>query len=400
MNVLTSIKSWNVLASELRMRKPKRLLFVLHSLALAGDVRLVLEMAKTLKRDFVVGICCLDEKGFFWSQAEEAGITLYCINRKPGMRLETFLRMIRVIHKFKPHVIHAHHYTPYFYSVVSKMVTFCRARLIFTEHGRHFPDRVTRERKWLNQFLLKFTDEITAVCQFSASRLYELEGVRSKAIRIIYNGIRNNIGQGDKRDLRNELNIEKETKIIGFVGTLRAIKNPLFLLRSFRRVVQKSLHTALVFIGDGPLKEEIKQTAKALGLDRKVYVPGALYPAEAYLSSFDVFVLPSFSEAASLALLEAMAQRVPVIVTDRGGSPEIVTNNETGYVVRCDDEEALSKSISELLENRGTNERIRSEGKKLVRERFSFDEMLNQYLAIYEGKEPSKSLLYSPLREK
>lgn len=362
----------------------KRLLFVVHSLTLAGTERIVFEMAKTLQEEYQVGICCLDDRGFFWDRLQSEGIKLYCLERKAGWHWKNFYRMNQVLKNFKPDIIHAHQYTPYFYSVMAKIMTFSHTKLIFTEHGRHFPDQVRRTRRMLNQLFLKFTDAVTAVSEFSKSRLYQLEGIRSKPIQVIYNGLVSPAKNEEKRDIRAECGLSADTKIIGFVGNLRPVKNPFFLLRAFQEVAENRSDVALVFIGEGPLKKRLMAMAEEFELQNKVHLIGPRYPAEPYLSSFDIFVLPSLSEGTSLALLEAICHEVPVIVTDRGGSPEIVQDGKTGFVVECNDKEALAEAMAAILEYPEASRQMAQDARHDIVDRFQFSKMMQAYKKIYK----------------
>lgn len=366
------------------MNRKKKLLYVVHSLTLAGTERLVFKMAMALTAQYEVAICCLDSKGAFWESAQAAGIKLFCLERKPGWHLKIFIDCVKTFKEFNPDIIHAHQYTPYFYSAISKILIHSPAKLIFTEHGRHYPDKVKRMRRAINQLLLKYTDAITAVSEYSRKALYEKEALHSKPITVIYNGI-DLTGDENKKDIRAECGIFQKTKIVGFAGNLRPIKNPILLLKAFARICKNEPNLVLVYIGDGELKEEIQNTANSLGVEDKVFLPGARNPAEPYIAQFDIFVLPSLSEATPLTLLEAMEREVPVIATKVGGMPEIIENGKTGYLVPCNDEKAMCEAIMKILENPEESKIMAIEAKKRVTEKFRFEQMLNQYVSLYQS---------------
>ena len=137
------------------MRSKKRLLFVLHSLTVGGTERLVLQMARCLKEQYDIAICCLDTRGEMWEECSLEGYRTYFIGRKPGWHLSTFHSVFSCFRDFKPDIIHAHQYTPFFYSALGKLFCARKARLVFTEHGRHYPDLVSSKRKMVNKLLLQ-----------------------------------------------------------------------------------------------------------------------------------------------------------------------------------------------------------------------------------------------------
>src|SRR6185312_12907577 len=89
----------------------------------------------------------------------------------------------------------------------------------------------------------------------------------------------------------------------------------------------------LVLAGDGPLRPDLEDLARQLGVANRVIFLGVRSDVPAVLQALDVFAMTSLSEAASLTLLEAMASARPVVVTDVGGNPEIVRNGVDGVLV-------------------------------------------------------------------
>ncbi len=363
----------------------KRLLFLLHSLSVGGAERLVVQMAEQLEHEYEIGILCLDSQGQLWQQCEERGYQLFEIDRPPKWSFRTFSKVAEAIARFRPDIIHAHQYTPYLYGTIGKIIARSKARFIFTEHGRHYPDHVSAKRRFANRLLIRFTDVVTAVSKFSKDALYENEGLRSLPIQVIYNGLyRAGSEQSVDTDLRAELGLPDHSKVIGCVGSLRQVKNPVFLLRAFAQIAQQNPDTVLVYIGDGPLLVELQEERDRLGLNERVFTLGVRAPATPYFSQFSVYVLPSLCEAASLALLEAMSYGIPVVVTNRGGSPEIVEDQKSGVVVPSGDEDALAKALQALLDDEDKASRMAGEAQQRVEQTFSFDQMMSQYRLIYE----------------
>lgn len=364
--------------------KGRRLLLVVHSLTLEGAQRVVFQMACDLSAEFRVGICCLDSRGPLWDECASNGIECFCVEREPGWRLRNFLKISAIIRSFKPEIVHAHQYTPLFYSVVAKILSISKAKILFTEHGRHFPDIVRLRRKLANQLLRRLTAKSTAVSKATGASFRRNEWW-SDAVEVIYNGIasRDHPPKRSDKSLLAELPIKASDKVVGFIGTLRAVKNPDFLLRVFDRITDTFPETHLVFIGDGPLRKELEQTAGAGVGKGRVHFLGYRNPIEPYYAAIDLLVVPSFSEGASLAILEAMDNGVPLVVTDRGGSPELVEHQVSGIVVPVNDDSALESAISGILNDPWLAERLSSSARQRVRERFSFEQMIDGYRRIY-----------------
>lgn len=361
----------------------KRLLFVIHSFGLGGAERLVSQMIPILKESYEVGVCCLDFKGQLWEELELPGVTLFCVDRKPGVRIKTFLNLANVIQKFAPDIIHAHQYTPWFYSTVGAILTRSRARIIFTEHGRFYPDVVSAKRRFVNRFLIRKTKFVTAVSSATKEGLVKNEALPEKRVTVLYNGFLPR--PFEAANLLSELGLQEGMQILGFVGSLKPVKNPLILVEALKKLLDARQNVALVFVGEGPLREDILNRAEELNVSKQVFLLGIKRPAEPYIRAFDVFALPSWSEGTSLALLEAMDAEIPVVVSDGGGSPEVVEGGLSGVVVRRNDVDELVKGVSQLLAKSPAVISMISQAKQRVREEYSFDRMMKRYLELYEA---------------
>ena len=366
------------------VKKRPSILFVVHSLVVGGTENLVFQMAKLLKGQYRVGICCLDKKGTIWDLAEAEGIELFLIERPSGFNLATISELRKVFEIFSPSIIHAHQYTPLFYSSLAKLYSPLGMKLLFTEHGRHYPDIVSRKRRIFNKLLRFFIDKIIVVSEFTKTSLVEQEGFAGGEIEVIYNGI--DCGSDiDSQNIRDEIGVSHDTKILAVVGSLRPVKNPLFPLRAYSLIAKEFPSTKLLFLGEGELRPQLEEFIEENGLSEQVELIGSIYPAQPYFGSFNLFIMGSLSEACSLALLEAMQVGVPVIVSNRGGSPELVQNGEFGGIVDCDDDFALADEMRKvLLEDSDVAKKARM-GMDHVRKNFSFELMFRRYSEVYSS---------------
>ena len=167
----------------------KKLLFVLHSLTIGGAEMLVVQMAESLSEEYDIGILCLDKRGELWDKCEELGFWLGNVERKAGLKAENFSETAALIKDFSPDLIHAHQYTPFLFSAVARILRKTKAKIVFTEHGRHYPDVVSFKRKLANKFLSRFADKVTGVSQFSIDALREKEGFSNEKMAVVYNGL-------------------------------------------------------------------------------------------------------------------------------------------------------------------------------------------------------------------
>jgi glycosyltransferase involved in cell wall biosynthesis len=173
------------------------------------------------------------------------------------------------------------------------------------------------------------------------------------AIPIIYNGVETDVFTPERHESR--------TIRLLCVGRLIERKGQHHLLRSFAQLrVRHTQALQLTLVGTGDSEPELRQLAQALGLADAVYfqgfVPRAEMP-EVYRHA-DIFVLPSQSEGMSIALLEAMSAGLPVVVTDTGGTDELVTPGENGLVVQWADVDGLTATLSQIIGDPALRERM------------------------------------------
>src|SRR5262249_43128352 len=122
----------------------------------------------------------------------------------------------------------------------------------------------------------------------------------------------------------------------------------------------------IVLVGDGPRTEAWKALARELGVEDAVSFPGRVEKAAPFLEAADVYVAPSHFEGISLALLEAMAWRLPVVVSDVPGNRDTVVDGVTGVLYPLNDVEKLVGAISSLREDPSRARRLAESGRRAV----------------------------------
>jgi glycosyltransferase involved in cell wall biosynthesis len=183
----------------------------------------------------------------------------------------------------------------------------------------------------------------------------------------------------DRADVRRELGVPGATHLIVTVARLVPQKAVHILIEAL-----SSLHdTVAVVIGDGPLEQQLRAQADAAGLANRMRWLGALPTPWDIVAAADVFVLPSHWEACSLAAQEAMALGVPVVATDVGGMPELITDGISGRLVPPADPAALARAVTETL-NDCSGARAYARAARIgLRRNFSTQQMMGRLSDIY-----------------
>ena len=105
----------------------------------------------------------------------------------------------------------------------------------------------------------------------------------------------------------------------------------------------------------------------------------------ALLNKTDVFILPSYAEGMPMAILEAMSYSIPVISTNVGGIPEVVLNNETGYIIKPGDLEELYKKTEELILNADKRVLFGENGRKIIETKHNINNYIKSLCGIYDA---------------
>ncbi len=186
---------------------------------------------------------------------------------------------------------------------------------------------------------------------------------------------------GAGRGLRERL-AEPGEKILLHASNFRPVKRTLDVVRVFA-MVQARMPARLVLVGDGPELPRTAELAGALGLREKVIFAGQQATVEHLLAAADLFLLPSEFESFGLSALEALACGVPVIATNAGGLPEVITEGVTGHRCRVGDVERMAGLAAELLGDPERHRAVREAARREVVEKFSEEAVVDLYEGLY-----------------
>lgn len=364
-----------------------KVVHVVHSLNLGGAEKLVVRMSQALAGQFDISVLCLDEPGLWAEKLRKEGFSVHCLWRQPGMDMGVVIKLAKFTRENRVDIVHAHQSTPWFYAGLSRLL-HGSPRLLFEEHGRHYPE-VGKEKKILfNRYIvLPLTHRVVAVSEDTKNRLVRYEGLVYDRIDVIYNGVAAvpSITPQERTRLRRELGLSPNDFVVGTVGRFDPIKNLSLLVESIAIVREKIPAIKGLLVGDGPTFEKIKELRKSRKLSNALVMPGYCSNAGRLVQCMDLFVLSSVSEGVSVALLEAMAAGVPVVVTNVGGNPEIVSNGKTGWIIASGSLTELTAAILDAAEHPQRIQQFAEMGRRQYEERFQFEAMIERYGEIYHS---------------
>ena len=355
-------------------------------LPMGGTEGLVDKMLRNPPPGFRSSVICLDEFGVLGETAFKDGYDITLISRGQGFSLKAVRRIGIHVKKNGVNVIQCHHYTPWCYGALARL-WHPSMRVIFTEHGRLYPDNPSWKRRFFNQGILFLTSATTAVSPFVAQALKTVEWIPLNRIQIIYNGVDgsrfNNLPP--KKDIRRKLNLCNDFTYFILCSRLDPIKWIEGLLAAYRRVLEAFPKSGLILVGDGEARKDIESDIEKLNLKEHVRLAGYQKNIPEWLAAADIFVLSSHSEGTSVSLVESMAAGLPAVVTNAGGNPYVVENGITGKVVPVRDEKALADAMLCLAEDSEMRKRYSANARKRFDDDFRLARMMDSYSRIYES---------------
>ncbi len=227
----------------------------------------------------------------------------------------------------------------------------------------------------LDTIVARSTSRIIVNAKSAKISMHGLRNIPLTHMKVIYNGLDDNLGA---RAQRND-----PTIVIGYVGRLDQMKGVKDLFDAFLHLYSKFPTLRLVLAGEGNLKEEILDTVKAAELGSVVSLPGH-YTGDIHnlLSTFDVFVFPSYWEGFPYSILEAMRAALPIVATDVGGISEALTTNREALLVPARSTEALIAAIQTLIENPELRRSLAANARNRFLSEFAIERMHENVRAV------------------
>jgi L-malate glycosyltransferase len=317
----------------------------------------------------------------------EVDVGRYPLFEYPPYDLALAVRMHEVVLRHGLDLLHLHYAIPHATSawIAREMLrqTGSDVRLITTLHGTDITI-VGQDPSFhaITKFSIEKSDRLTAVSRYLQRETYTAFGCTACQVDVIYNFIDPRLY--DRRRYAHVLPgaMNGGRAVLIHVSNFRAVKRVRDIIRIFARV-RESLPSVLVMVGDGPGRVEAQDEARMLGVEADVSFLGKLEAVAPLLAGADLFLLPS--ETFGLSALEALASGVPVVATRVGGLPEVVRDGETGVLCAVGDVDGMAREALAILRDRPRWEAMSRRAEIDARERFSLDDIVGQYEALYRS---------------
>lgn len=335
---------------------------------------------------FDVHVACMQQDGPLFGAMASCGLPLTTYPISGFLRPETArqqLRFASYLRRESIDIVHAYGFYPIVFAVpVARLAGSQVVLASIRDNG----DPWTRTQR-----LVQMCASRLAHCELvnaAAVRMRLRAGGHSRrAIAVIRNGVDVERFAPRPRDeaLRTALGLPAHASLVLAVSRLNPMKGIDDFLKAAALLAGRFPEARFVIVGDGASRRGLEQQARRLGLAGRVVFTGTKLDVAAILSQAAVAVAPSLSEGLSNVVLESMAAGVPAVATRVGGTPELIEDGVTGFLVPPCDAPALADSIGRLLGDEALARRLGQAARVRAVERFSLHQMVSRTEGLYQA---------------
>ena len=351
-------------------------LLMTNTLEVGGSERQFVTLVESLSRErFDVHAACLRRIGGLADRLGEIP------EFPPGGKLvgitsqRAQLAMVRSMRRDRIAVAHAFD----FYTNLMLIPAARMAGVPVIGSHRQLGDLLTGAQFRAQYWAFRFCQRVVCNSRAAAATL-RAAGLPEQSLEVIPNGLLEQAFEQSAPAIPRKPGVVR----LGMIARMNnTVKNHPAFLKAAAKLALQYPAVEFVLVGDGPLRPGLEAMAADLGIKEKVLFVGERHDIPAMLASLDVSVLISSSESLSNVILESMAAGVPVVTTDVGGNPELVTNGENGLLVPPGDEEQLVEALAKLVRDPSLRMQYAVRSKEFARSHFHIDEVRRRFEELY-----------------
>lgn len=331
--------------------------------------------------------------------------------------VKAFFKIYSLIKEKRPHIVHTHTAMA---GVLGRMAGFLynmsiafisnnsadKVKIVHTFHGHvlhgYFSPLKSKLLVLIERFLATFTDKIITVSEKQREEILRFGiGNGNKVVAIPLGlELERFLNNGLKGDLRKELNIPLETKLVGIVARLEPIKSHKMFIDAAAELKVRSerLKVKFLIVGDGILRKDLEDYVKSKNLKRDIIFLGFRKDLERIYADLDIVTLTSLNEGSPVALIEAMASGKAIVATDVGGLRDLFSKSletgigrktnglgyyDQGILVKPGDAVSFATALRELLGNDELRKRMGEMGREVVYPKYDISQLTKDMKGLY-----------------
>lgn len=366
---------------------PVPIAYFIDHLKVGGAQRHLVEILRRLDRQrFAPQVWTLRGEGELIQEAEQLAIPVRSFGLGPRLQDPRTVALLRRAAQTlrREHVQIVHTYLSFANIVGTLAAALARVPVLLVSK-RSLDSYPKKFEAWSHWAINRFADKVVANADAVKDFVVKTEGCPADKIVVIPNGVNDEfVTNGSRGQEQAVFGFKPDEQVVGTLGRLAWKKGQEYFLEAAAIVLRTEPRVTFALVGDGPLRSQLEEKTRELGIASQVKFLGQRLNSQAMISLFDIFVLPSVIEGMPNALLEAMALGKPVVVTEAGGNAEVVQHEGTGLVVPIRNAEAMAQAVIRLLRDKASAQRFADAARQSVRQHFSFRHTLQAMETLYE----------------
>ncbi len=362
-----------------------RVLQLVEGMNWGGAETKLLELIVNMDRErFETTVCSLGMGDRLKDRFDELGIPFVNFARRGKVDPRLIWDVSKLIRKEKFDVVMT---TLFYADVVGALASAISPnKAVFSWETISAPEWLIKHRLLAYRFAMKFCSKVVSVSHATAKWLVDERGLSENQITVIPYGVNLELyKQGRSPELREELGISADARVVGVVARLHPQKGHCYLIDAAQKVVEDHENVVFVFAGDGELRKPLEEQVAEANLSNHVKFLGFRSDVKELLTTFDIFCLPSLYEGLPNVILEAMACALPVVATSVDGTVELIDDGSTGFLVQPKQPQTLASRISALLDDADLRQRFGQQGRRKVEEQYSLRMQVENFQNLYSA---------------
>jgi glycosyltransferase involved in cell wall biosynthesis len=368
------------------LNQSKTILHLIDTTGPGGAETVFIQLADRLRDIGYQSVVVISGKGWVEQSLKKRGLEPYIIPAKGSFAVGFLRQLMQLVKKHQVDIIQSHLLGSNVYAAMVGMLT--RTPVVATYHGMVDVNPNERFRLFKNKVMRWGIKRYVAVSQRLLKNIQERGLLDSRKACVIYNGVDlKRYNQQPTNQLRDKLSIPEGAILAGSLGNIRPAKAYHVLIESASLLIKQYPHLHFVIAGHQKpkLMNQLQSQIDEANLQDHFHFLGFCDDTAEFLLQMDLFVLSSSSEGFSIATIEAMAAKLPAVVTRCGGPEEIITPEKNGLMVDVDNPKALAEGITRLIESPDLCNALVEQAYRHVEKTFTIDAMLESYHQEYQN---------------
>jgi len=369
-----------------------KVIWLIDGLGHGGAEQLMTTLLSSFEKSrFEMRVCALQERksNIIPEKLKQLGIPVDFVSIKRLRNPLNIFRIIAYLRRHQPDIVHTQ--LEFSDTLGNSAAKFLGIPSVSTLHTIETPTVGTRTywRQQIRWFTLRnFCTRIITVSEKTREHYIQLTKIPATKIITMYNGIDLEkfrvVDSSTSNRIRSSFEIPNERSMICTIAVLREPKGIQYMIEALPEILERIPNAFYLVIGDGDYAKELKSLAVTHKVEKRVVFAGHRTDIPEILASSDVFVLPTLGDALPTVLIEALAAKKPIIASNVGGVPEIITNEVTGILVPPADAKMLATACLRVLQNKSLAKKLAENGYQTVKQKFDVDTQVKQLSNLYQ----------------